>query len=107
MKKALNALVTQKFAQIKGQFVNDEEKNRAERRLTLSYVSKHAKCLKETTKKPHKISGKSMAIKERSIFKYLLNKIMCTSKRKRMDSCITKSKKLDRLITCIPSITPD
>ena len=107
MKKALNALVTPTFAQIKVQFVNSEEKNRAEMRLTLNYVSKHAKCLKETTKKPHKILGKSMTIKERSIFKYLLNKIMCTSKRKRMDSCITKSKKLDRLITYIPSITPD
>ena len=107
MKKVLNALVTPKFAQIKGQFVNDEEKNRAEMRLTLSYVSKNAKCLKETTKKLHKISDKSMTIKERSIFKYLLSKIMCTSTRKRMDSCINKNKKLDRLITYIPSITPD
>ena len=62
IKKALCTHITPKFAQIKGQFVNDEEKHQVERRLMLSHISKHAKCLKEMTKEHHEISGKSMTI---------------------------------------------
>ena len=107
IKKALYAYVTLKFAQIKGQFVNNEEKHQAETILMLSHVSKYAKCPKEMTKEHHEISGKLMTITGRLIFKCLLNKIIWTSKCKRMDSFITKKKKLDRLITHSPSITPD
>ena len=101
------AHVTPKFAQIKGQFVNDEEKHQAERRLTLSHVSKHVKCLREITKEHHKISRKLITITGVLIFRCLLNKIIWKSKHKCMDSFITKNKKLDRLITYSPSITPD
>ena len=104
IKKALLAYVTPKFAQIKGQFINNYEKYQAERRLMLC-VSKHAKCLKETTKEHHEISGKLINITGRVIFKCLLNKIIWTSTRKRIDSFIKK--KMDRLITYSPSITPD
>ena len=107
IKKALCAHITPKFGQIKGQFVKDEEKHQVERRLMLNHISKHAKCLKEITKEHHEISGKSIIITGRLIFKCLLNKIIWTSKCKRMNSFITKNKKLDRLITCNPSITPD
>ena len=58
IKKALCAHITPKFAQIKGQFVKDEEKHQVERRLMLNHISKHAKCLKEMTKEHHEISGK-------------------------------------------------
>ena len=50
IKKALYPHVAPKFAQIKGQFVNDEEKHQAERRLMLSHVYKHTKWLTEITK---------------------------------------------------------
>ena len=62
IKKALYAHVTPKFAQIKGQFVNNKEKHEAKRRLMLSHVSKHWKYCKETTKEHHEISGKLMTI---------------------------------------------
>ena len=73
----------------------------------LSHVSKHTKRLKEITKEHHEISGKLITITGGLIFRCLLNKIIWKSKRKRMDSFITKNKKLDRLITYSPSITPD
>ena len=107
IKKELYAHVTPKFAQIKGQFVNNEEKHQAERRLMLSHVSKHTKRLKEITKQHHEISGKLITITGGLIFRCLLNKVIWKSKRKRMDSFTTKNKKLDRLITYSPSITPD
>ena len=62
IKKALYADVTPKFAQIKGQFVNNKKKHEAKRRLMLSHVSKHWKYCKETTKEHHEISGKLMTI---------------------------------------------
>ena len=58
IKKVLYTHVAPKFVQIKGQFVNDEEKHQTERRLMLSHVSKHIKCLKEITKEHHEISDK-------------------------------------------------
>ena len=73
----------------------------------LSHVSKHTKSLKEITKEHHEISGKLITITGGLIFRCLLNKIIWKSKCKRMDSFITKNKKLDRLITYSPSITPD
>ena len=73
----------------------------------LSHVSKYAKCLKETTKKQDEVSGKIITIIGRLILKCLQNKIICTSKRNRMESYITKYKKLNILITCSSSITPD
>ena len=76
VKKALYANVTPKPAQIKEQFVDDEEKHQAERRLTLNHVSKHAKCLKKTPKEHHEISGKLLTITRRLILKLLLNKII-------------------------------
>ena len=44
-----------------------------------------------------------MTIAGRLIFKGVQNKIIWTSKRKRMDS----NRKMDRLISYSPSITPD
>ena len=45
--------------QIKGQYVNDEEKHQAERGLMLSHISK---CLKEVTKEHHEVSGQLLTI---------------------------------------------
>ena len=99
------AYVTPKFAQIKGQFINNYEKYQAERRLMLC-VSKHAKCLKETTKEHHEISGKLINITGRVIFKCLLNKIIWTSTRKRIDSFIKKKKKRKKKNGQINNILP-
>ena len=63
----------------------------------LSHVSKYAKCLKETTKKQDKVSGKIITIIGRLILKCLQNKIICTSKRNRMESYITKYKKTEHI----------
>ena len=59
----------------------------------LSHVSRHAIYLEETTMEHRKILGKLMTISRRLISKCLLNKIICTSKRKRIDTFITKRKK--------------
>ena len=43
-----------------------------------------------------------MTITGRLIFKYLLNKITCTSKRKRMDLFITKKQKTGQINSMHP-----
>ena len=91
-KEALYAHITPVFAQINEQSVNDEEKHQAVRRLMLSHVWKHVKCLKDMTKEHHEISGKLMTITRRLIFKCLLNKIIWTSKRKSMGLLLTRTK---------------
>ena len=73
------AHATPKFAQTKGQFVTESEKRRGETRLMLKHVSKHSKCLNKTRKEHHEISVKLIAMPRCLIFKFLQNKIICTS----------------------------
>ena len=73
------AHATPKFAQTKGQFVTEGEKRWGETRLMLKHVSKHSKCLNKTRKKHHEISVKLIAMPGCLIFKFLQNKIICTS----------------------------
>lgn len=73
------AHATPKFAQTKGQFVTESDKRRGETRLMLKHVSKHSKCLNKTRKEHHEISVKLIAMPRCLIFKFLQNKIICTS----------------------------
>ena len=96
-KKSLYLHVTPKFAQLKGQFVNRDEKHQAERRLLLSHVLQHTKTIKELSEHYAVISNQLRGIVGPLLFSILLKRIDKFHRKRRLESFQTKNKKLRNL----------
>ena len=97
-KKAPYHKVTQKFAQISGQFINKQDQIDAERKLMLSHLNRHVLTLKELS---HKLSQLDKNLLEQVCqvrFKSLKKRLLNISYRERVESFKTKNRKLATLI---------
>ena len=98
IKKALHNEVTPKFAQVKGNFININDRFKSEKRILLSHLNDHVRSYKLLISKHHYIMIKLKDKCGTLLTSAVLRHISTIQQKERMVSCKTKNHKLVRLI---------
>ena len=98
IKKALHNEVTPKFAQVKGKFININDRFKSEKSIFLSHLNNHVRSHKLLILKHHyfliKLKDECGTVKIAAVLRH----ISTIQQKERMDSFKTKNHKLARLI---------
>ena len=98
IKKALHNEVSPKFAQVKGNFLNINDRFKSEKSILLSHLNEHVRSYRLLISKHHYIMIKLKDICGILLISVVLRHISITQQKERMVSFKTKNHKLVRLI---------
>ena len=98
IKKALHNKVTPKFAQVKGNFININNRFKSEKSILLSHSNDHVRSYKLLISEHHYILQKLKDECETLLIAPVLRHISTIQQKERMDSFKTNNHKLARLL---------
>ena len=97
--KAIYNHVTPMFVRVKGQFPREQLRKETERKLLFEHLNKHKEDLKGFSREFTETSNKLLRNTGYTLGRALIQNIQKTQKKSRLDSFLTKNKKLRILIT--------
>ena len=97
-KKALYHEITPKLEQVQGNFVNKNNKYRAEKSILLSHLNNQVSSLKSFCKKLYSLCTELKQLIEKFLYLVIINHINTLQYKERLASSKTKNKKLKKLI---------
>ena len=98
IKKAIHNAVTPTFAKVKGQFINKKDQLISEKFIMKSHLNKHYKTLHHLIEKQRFILLLIKNSAGKLLSKVIHNNVRNTLSKKRLNSFITKNKKIYKLI---------